>query len=200
MAVAALLAGCGSPEAGASPGPGGPTGPGGATGPGGPTGPSGATGPGAAWLAPHDQVRAGTFPGVTVSPAPSPALPTLAWSAAAAGVAQAWASGCTWGHNPVRDPDGVARGENIAASTGALGATAAVAMWAAEWSDYAYPANTCAAGKVCGHYTQLVWRATLRVGCATATCTTGSPFGSGSWTYVVCDYEPPGNVARQRPY
>jgi len=157
----------------------------------------------AAWLTPHNQVRAGTFPGVTVSPAPSPALPALTWSASAAAVAQAWANGCTWGHNPVRNPDGVARGENIAASTGNLTESATVAMWAGEWSWYAHATNTCSAppNNSCGHYTQLVWRSTLRVGCATARCTTGSPFtGSSTWTYVVCDYEPPGNVRGQKPY
>ena len=152
-----------------------------------------------AFLDAHNLVRSGC--GVTISPAPAPALPLLEWSASAAAVAQAWAASCAWSHNPGRGSDGVARGENIAASTGGLGAAAAVEMWAGEWRHYAYRSDTCAAGEQCGHYTQLVWRGTTRVGCATARCTTGSPFtGSSSWTFVVCDYEPPGNFRGQQPY
>jgi len=189
MLIAATLAGCGGTvEADAAPcvpldG-------------GRPTAPSAAA---QAFLDAHNLVRSGC--GVTISPAPTPALPLLEWSTSAAAIAQAWANGCTWAHNPGRASDGVARGENIAASTGGLDGAAAVAMWAGEWKHYAYRSNTCAAGEQCGHYTQLVWRNTLRVGCATARCTTGSPFTSSStWTFVVCDYEPPGNYVGQKPY
>jgi hypothetical protein len=151
-------------------------------------------------------VRAGTLGGVTVSPAPSPPLPALDWSASAEAVAQAWASGCVYQHNGGRSADGIPRGENIAATApgGRADATPAyvVGLWAGEWPDYTYATNSCAAGKVCGHYTQLVWRGTTRVGCARARCTTNSPFGASfpTWDFFVCDYEPPGNYAGQRPY
>jgi hypothetical protein len=153
-----------------------------------------------AWLDAHNAVRAGTFPGVTVSPVPSPALPALGWSAPAAAVAQAWAQGCTYQHNPGRGP----RGENIAAysAVGAGTSGSVVGLWAEEWPDYDYAANACAAGKVCGHYTQLVWRTTTAVGCARATCAGGSPPAgwTGAWEYWVCNYEPPGNWVGERPY
>jgi hypothetical protein len=170
-----------------------------------PTAPGGTPGPAPdaaaqAWLDSHNAVRAGTFPGVTLSPAPSPALPPLGWSAAAAAVAQAWAQGCNYAHNPGRGQ----RGENIAAATGLGSATAAtvVGWWAGEWPDYDHASNGCAAGKVCGHYTQLVWRTTTAVGCAHVTCTGGTPPAgwSGTWDFWVCDYEPPGNWVGQRPY
>lgn len=164
-----------------------------------PTGPTAAA---QAWLDGHNEVRSGCA--VPVSPAPAPPLPLLQWSAAAAAVAQAWAEGCVWGHNPDRGADGIARGENIAASTPGYWATPAdvVGDWASEWADYTYASNGCAAGQQCGHYTQLVWRSTARVGCAKATCTGTSPFSgySGPWEYYVCDYEPPGNYRGQRPY
>jgi len=155
----------------------------------------------AAWLTPHNQVRAGTFPGVTVSPAPTPALPALTWSASAAAVAQAWANGCVYQHNAGRGSDGVARGENIAASSPDLWDEAGVVeAWASEWGNYTYSSNTCASGKVCGHYTQLVWRSTLRVGCGYKRCTVNSPFQNfTTWDFFVCDYEPPGNNG-QKPY
>jgi hypothetical protein len=159
-----------------------------------------------AFLDAHNAVRAGTFPGVTVSPAPAPALPALTWSQAAADVAQAWADGCTYGHNPDRDADGVLRGENIAATAPAgrddVTPGHVVGLWGGEWVDYDYAANACAAGEVCGHYTQLVWRETLRVGCAMASCSVRSPFGPSfpTWDFFVCDYEPPGNWIGQWPY
>jgi hypothetical protein len=158
-----------------------------------------------AWLDAHNSVRAGTFPGVTLSPPPSPALPPLGWSAAAAAIAQAWANRCVYQHNGDRGADGTPRGENIAATApgGRADATPGyvVGLWASEWPDYAHAGNTCAAGKVCGHYTQLVWRGTARVGCARASCAVNSPFqGFSTWDFFVCDYEPPGNWSGERPY
>ena len=173
---------------------------------GGPTGPTGPTTAGQAeWLDPHNAARAGTLAGVTVSPIPSPALPALGWSASAEAVAQAWAAGCVYKHNAGRSADGISRGENIAATApgGRADATPAyiVGLWAGEWSDYTYATNSCGAGKVCGHYTQVVWRGTTRVGCARATCTTNSPFpGFSTWDFFVCDYEPPGKYGGQKPY
>ena len=106
---------------------------------------------------------------------------------------------CTYQHNAGRGT----RGENIAANAPAGGWSlqGVVAAWAGEAKDYDYASNTCASGKVCGHYTQLVWRDTLRVGCAHSVCTTNSPFpGQTNWDFWVCDYEPPGNFIGQKPY
>ncbi|CAN1167521.1 Pathogenesis-related protein 1 [Linum perenne] len=50
-------------------------------------------------------------------------------------------------------------GENLAWSSGQLSAGGAVGMWVNERADYDYNSNTCAQGKVCGHYTQVVWGA-----------------------------------------
>ena len=147
-----------------------------------------------AWLDAHNAVRRAPQP-----PPPSPLSP-LTWSAAAAGVAQAWAAGCVYQHNAGRGD----RGENIAASAppGSWQLNDVVTAWAGEVADYDYATNSCAAGKQCGHYTQLVWATTLRVGCAHQVCNSNSPFGSGNpgWDFWVCDYEPPGNWVGQKPY
>ena len=45
----------------------------------------------------------------------------------------------------------------------------------------------------CGHYTQVIWRNTQRVGCGVAVC----PNGAEIWT---CNYDPPGNYLGQNPY
>ena len=147
------------------------------------------------WLDQQNAVRRGA------QPAPSTPLPALTWSSDAAKVAQAWADGCTYQHNSGRGQGG----ENIAASAppGRWTASDVVAAWASEAADYDYASNTCAGGKQCGHYTQLVWRSTARAGCAHKVCTVNWPFSPatpGSWDFWVCDYEPPGNFFGQRPY
>jgi len=40
-----------------------------------------------------------------------------------------------------------------------------------------------------GHYTQMIWKGTVRVGCALHT--------SRDWDFLVCRYSPPGNVVGQ---
>ncbi|MBZ4420544.1 CAP domain-containing protein [Myxococcus sp. RHSTA-1-4] len=144
-------------------------------------------------LAAHNSVRAG------VTPAANPALEPLGWDAAAEAKAQAWAANCDFKHNPNRGD----LGENLAAATPNHWDTPGVVEeWASEAADYDYARNTCASGKVCGHYTQVVWRATKRVGCATQVCNKNSPFGAQypTWQFWVCNYAPPGNYAGQRPY
>jgi len=51
------------------------------------------------------------------------------------------------------------------------------------------------AGATCGHYTQVVWRATQQVGCALGRCP-----GLAYPNTIVCDYGPGGNVNNQKPY
>lgn len=141
----------------------------------------------------HDQVRAGA------APTPEPPLPAVQWSDEVASVAAQWASHCTYQHNAARGD----LGENIAASSPGYWPSIAsvVQAWASEAPDYDYASNSCAAGKVCGHYTQLVWRTSTLVGCAYARCNRNSPFdGFPTWDFWVCDYSPPGNWVGQRPY
>jgi hypothetical protein len=66
--------------------------------------------------------------------------------------------------------------------------------WANERNDFDYAHNRCATGKVCGHYTQVVWRSTTTVGCAVAVC------GNTLDQIWVCQYQPPGNWVGQKPY
>ena len=148
-------------------------------------------------LCAHNQVRANVS-----SPAPTPALQPLAWNQDLADVAQDYAEQCVWGHNPDRgDTFNVSIGENLFASTNQRDPEAAVINWADEVEFYSYTDNNCTPGEMCGHYTQIVWRETNEVGCATHYC---SQIQNISWPnggyMVVCNYAPAGNYIGQRPY
>ncbi|CAN7119920.1 unnamed protein product [Brassica rapa subsp. narinosa] len=75
-------------------------------------------------------------------------------------------------------------GENLARSSGNLSGADAVRMWVNEKNDYFYNSNTCRSGKACDHYKQVVWRNSVRVGCAKARCDNGG-------TFIICCYDPP---------
>jgi pathogenesis-related protein 1 len=66
--------------------------------------------------------------------------------------------------------------------------------WCSERADYDYNNNSCATGKMCGHYTQVVWKSTTTVGCAVAVCDESH---EQVW---VCQYQPPGNWIGRKPY
>lgn len=70
----------------------------------------------------------------------------------------------------------------------------AVMAWISEKKSYDYWSNSCSGGQQCGHYTQVVWSRTRRVGCAKVTC-----FG-GRGVFITCNYDPPGNYIGERPY
>lgn len=70
----------------------------------------------------------------------------------------------------------------------------AVDGWGSEKGDYDYAHNRCRPGKVCGHYTQMVWRTSTKVGCALAVCEDSK---EQVW---VCQYQPAGNRVGSKPY
>jgi pathogenesis-related protein 1 len=138
----------------------------------------------------HNAVRAAVQKPTTYSGTWSD-LPPLAWSDEVATSAQGWANhlrdtaGCGLMHT-----DGSGYGENLAAGSN-LGAQRAVDMWASEADNYSYSPRYSFQTDT-GHYTQIVWRNTSEIGCASAKC-------SGS-SVVVCRYRPPGNYIGQQPY
>ncbi|KAJ1433513.1 Ves allergen [Sesbania bispinosa] len=85
-------------------------------------------------------------------------------------------------------------GENIFWGSGSSWTpTDAVRAWADEEKYYTYATNACVAGQMCGHYTQIVWKNTRRIGCARVVCDGGDVF-------MTCNYDPVGNYVGERPY
>jgi len=145
----------------------------------------------------HNQIRANV---ATATP-----LPPLEWDPALAATAAAWVAMCRDQDAPTGLIDHNAGrsmgapyyvGENVFGAGGPPSpgvGEQAVTLWASEAKSYDYAANTCNGN--CGHYTQIVWRATLKLGCAVGECP-----NLAYKTALVCDYGPGGNVSNQRPY
>ena len=136
----------------------------------------------------HNAARA------AVMPAASPAIPPLVWSSTVAASAQAWADQCNFKHS------GNPYGENIYAAAGQVATPQQVVdSWVGEAKNYDYAANSCTG--TCGHYTQVVWRNSTKLGCGMTNCTKNSPFtGFPNWQFWVCEYDPPGNFNGEKPY
>ncbi|KAL6755130.1 CAP domain-containing protein [Haematococcus lacustris] len=106
--------------------------------------------------------------------------PALSWDSQLQSKAQSWAnnlaSNCQFYHS--------GSGENLASGF-ASWADAAYA-WYVEYEQYNYNAPGYSAAV--GHFTQMVWLGTTKLGCATANskCSQG--------VIYVCQYDPPGNV------
>ena len=163
----------------------------------------------AAMLDAHNAVRQRVAQAESLRLGGTVSIPDLSWDPSVAAIAQAHADFLI-NTNP---PEGKHRtdeelqqlglGESwyLASSTGTPDQSASVAVesWASEAQWYNYDENTCAAPpkKTCGHYTQLVWSSTQRLGAGRAVRTTND-----GRTYViwVCNYAPPGNTTGQKPY
>ncbi|XP_051515627.1 peptidase inhibitor 16-like [Myxocyprinus asiaticus] len=112
--------------------------------------------------------------------------------------AEAYASKCIWKHNPRLKE--LSMGENLFASTGPFNATNAMLDWFGEHVDYDYENNVCPEETMCGHYAQMVWAKSNKVGCATYLCNTIKGLSIENSTLLVCNYFPQGNFVGQRPY
>jgi cysteine-rich secretory family protein len=129
----------------------------------------------------------------------------IAWDDTVAGVAQDWANRIAttgqFDHRPdgADNPDSSPYGENLfawwASDPATINPQFVVDRWGGEDADYNRVTKTCADGKVCGHFTQVVWATTTKVGCGKA-----SPADDASQVYWVCNYDPPGNFGRTDPF
>ncbi|CEJ80022.1 hypothetical protein VHEMI00229 [[Torrubiella] hemipterigena] len=101
------------------------------------------------------------------------------WSDEVASAAQDWANQCSMSHKGNNK-----YGENLA--WGSLKNWAHPQnMWGSERTKYNW-ANPGFSGAT-GHFTQMVWKKSTHLGCGVKKC-------SNTNTYVVCQYDPKGNI------
>jgi uncharacterized protein YkwD len=125
----------------------------------------------------------------------------LVWSQELAAYAQRWAeylaneNGCEMRHRGESDREGKQFGENIfwGSDKNVYQPSNASLSWYSEIEDYKYGPLTEKNWYKTGHYTQMVWKNTLRMGAGVAYCPSGA-------LIVVANYDPPGNYLGQTPY
>eukprot|EP00927_Polykrikos_kofoidii_P011482 TRINITY_DN14883_c0_g1_i1.p1 TRINITY_DN14883_c0_g1~~TRINITY_DN14883_c0_g1_i1.p1 ORF type:complete len:428 (+),score=23.02 TRINITY_DN14883_c0_g1_i1:38-1321(+) len=160
----------------------------------------------------HNTLRAGVRVPCTAAD-----METLVWDTALATASANYASQCVWQHDPANSAKGW--GENLAMSWSSLGSqvtTGALTGFVQAWYDevedtewtadgtgatsknYSNPNTQCKSPNgsgacMIGHYTQVVWAKSNKVGCGAVVCDSGLS-GKGG-LYLVCKYTPAGNQA-----
>ncbi|XP_014222130.1 venom allergen 3-like [Trichogramma pretiosum] len=143
-------------------------------------------------------------------PGPQPAaknMQNLQWDNELATIAQRWANQCDFNHDKCRNVERYSVGQNIAyvGTTGDVNTLKVESMvnnWYNEVKDYSknsvskFTSLKGPNGKDVGHYTQLVWAKTNRVGCG------AMRYNDGRFNkfFLVCNYGPTGNYQGQPVY
>ncbi|XP_032746688.1 GLIPR1-like protein 1 [Rattus rattus] len=142
----------------------------------------------------HNEARRKVHP-------PASNMNQLSWDKSLAKLAKSWTKECKFSHNPctskrhgcTKDYDYI--GENIYLGKIDARPEDVVFSWYNETKDYNFDDNTCT--KTCGHYTQVVWADTLKIGCAISNCPHLTGYSAGLF---VCNYAPAGNFRGSKPY
>jgi uncharacterized protein YkwD len=117
--------------------------------------------------------------------------PPLVWDNTIAAGAQEWAD-AKQADGQFAHSSGTGLGENLA---GGEVKDATMRLGSDERINYqSDPQPTGQEKKTVGHYTQIVWSSTTKVGCGFA------PANKLAFGLVVCRYSPPGNFAGEYPY
>ncbi|EXJ69906.1 uncharacterized protein A1O5_06979 [Cladophialophora psammophila CBS 110553] len=124
-------------------------------------------------------------------------VPHLTWSDQMASIAAQIAASCVYAHDTSTGGGGY--GQNIGAGAPPSGIPAMITdeMYNGEINFYpAYGVEPDMSNfEKWGHYSQIVWKSTTAVGCATQYCPNGlaNTGGNVSPYFTVCNYSPPGN-------
>jgi uncharacterized protein YkwD len=126
--------------------------------------------------------------------------PPLEWSAELANYAQKWADhlandeNCKMRHRPNDGEWKRLYGENIFWSSDySSHAIVASESWYSEIKDYKHGILTSSNWYASGHYTQMIWKTTTKVGIGQGVCPSGA-------IIIVGSYDPPGNYMGEKAY
>ncbi|XP_069488647.1 glioma pathogenesis-related protein 1-like isoform X4 [Ambystoma mexicanum] len=143
----------------------------------------------------HNRLRAMVEP-------PASDMLYLTWDVKLSEIAKTYIEKCIFTHNPDLDNPHVLHpvfrvvGENL--WLGNPGATiVATESWYNETKFYTYSTQACT--NECGHYKQVVWGNTYKLGCAAHVCDSVKGFDGEYYMIVLCNYGPAGNYPHQ-PY
>jgi len=100
------------------------------------------------------------------------------WDESVASFARNHANKCQFSHS------GGPYGENLAMGSGGYSGVQAVNSWTSEYYEYPYGSPGFSMGT--GHFTQVIWKGTQKIGCGVAAC--------GGSNIIVCSYSPAGNM------
>jgi len=116
----------------------------------------------------------------------------VSWDKGLASYAQKWANHLAAIDKMEHRPS-PPHGENIAWQSAApFTAADAVRLWEKEKSLYQGEVIDGTNYQTFGHYTQIIWHSTTKIGCGVAKSASGG-------VYVVCNYSPAGNIVGQKP-
>ncbi|KAM4600418.1 cysteine-rich venom protein pseudecin [Polymixia lowei] len=118
----------------------------------------------------------------------------MSWSDVLEASAQAWVDKCIFAHGPpsTRMLEGYELGENLFYASSPHTWDTVVAAWHSEVPNYQYPSGS-ANGKTIGHYIQVVWNSSYKVGCGVTLC-------NGDIYFYACHYYRAGNFRGVPPY
>ena len=123
-------------------------------------------------------------------------MPALVWDATVAPSAQDWADNCVFDHSNNQ------YGENLGLFGGS-DPSSVVTQWFSEGCKYTSPGFS----ETTGHFTQLIWKSTTKVGCAVGNCPAGiqgyrssSSRPGASPNVFVCQYSTMGNNGSPATY
>uniref|UniRef100_F6U003 Cysteine rich secretory protein 2 n=2 Tax=Monodelphis domestica TaxID=13616 RepID=F6U003_MONDO len=137
----------------------------------------------------HNDLRSNVSP-------PAKNMLKMKWSPEAQESAQSWANKCTLEHSLVKNRTiGSPCGENLFMSTVPMHWSKAIQAWHDEVSNFEYGKGPIDPNQPVGHYTQVVWHSSFKVGCGVAYCPDATyPY------FFVCQYCPSGNYGTKYPY
>lgn len=124
---------------------------------------------------------------------PAKNMRELSWDEEIAKTAQHWAENCRIGHDRGYKRYAYGRfsvGQNLSWGSYKMTWLEAMRLWSNEEKDFRYGGSNSLSAV--GHYTQMVWAETAKIGCGYAQC--------GGTHYYVCNYGPAGNLNINRPY
>lgn len=155
----------------------------------------------------HNKWRSDAAKGLLHQNLKARAMETIQWDDELADSAKAYGDYCNYQHSHVDGVDyttlNYEYGENLFI-TSELNTTYAIQRssngWGEEHQDYDHLELKCE-GNMCGHYTQMVWEKTTRMGCSLSKC---NRFNNRDYKqpglFLVCHYYPMGNFNGIKPY